>query len=167
MATITLKGNEIHTSGELPSIGATAPAFTLTASSLEDRSLKDYAGKKKILTINPSLDTRVCAATARSFNQRAGSAADTVVLVITGDLPFAQSRFCSAEGLANVTTLSTFRSEKFLRDYGLLLTDGPLRGLPARAVIVIDEKDRVVHAELVSEIGNEPSYDAALASIGV
>jgi thiol peroxidase len=146
-------------------VGDQAKDFNLVDATLAERSLADYAGKKKVLTVNPSLDTGVCQTTARSFNKSVGSREDTVALVITADLPFAQKRFCAAEGLDGVTPLSSFRST-FARDYGLELTDGPLKGLTARAVIVLDEKDTVKHVELVSDIVNEPNYDAAIAALG-
>src|SRR5690606_4652709 len=142
-----------------------APDFRLVDAALGEKSLADFAGKKKILTINPSYDTGVCQATVRSFNQKAGSRGDTVVLVISADLPFAQKRFCAAEGIDSVVTLSTFRST-FAKDYGVELVDGPLAGLTGRAVLVLDEGDVVKHAELVPEIGQEPDYDAALAALG-
>jgi thiol peroxidase len=165
MATLTFKGNEVHTVGELPSVGSKAPAFTLVGPDLAERSLADYAGRKKLLTINPSFDTGVCQATARGFHGRVGERGDTVVLAISADLPFAQKRFCEAEGLDHVQPLSSFRSS-FGRDYGVELRDGPLQGLTARAVLVLDEDDRVKHAELVGEIAQEPDYDAALAALG-
>jgi len=165
MATITFKGNEIHTNGELPAKGDAAPDFKLTNGSLADVSLASFAGKRKILTVNPSLDTGVCAATARAFNAKASSLDDTVVLVVTSDLPFAQKRFCEAEGLRNVVPLSLMRDRNFAKAYGLLMTAGPLAGLVARAVIVLDAEDRVLHAELVPEVTHEPDYAAALASL--
>ncbi len=163
MANITLKGNPIHTSGELPAVGSKAPGFTLVDKTLAERSLADFAGKKKVLTINPSYDAAVCQAAGRAFNAKAGDA-DAVVLLVSGDLPFAQKRFCEAEGLDHVVALSSFRAS-FGRDWGLEIVDGPLRGLTARAVVVLDENDVVVHAELVPEIAQEPSYDAALAAL--
>jgi thioredoxin-dependent peroxiredoxin len=165
MATVTLKGNPIHTIGDLPRVGAKAPDFKLTSGELKDVSLKDYAGKKKVLNIVPSLDTAVCATSTRKFNEKAGQLANTVVLVVSSDLPFASKRFCTTEGLQNVVPLSLMRSRDFAKDYGVLLTDGPLAGICARAVVVVNEKDEVVHAELVPEIGQEPNYDAALAAV--
>ena len=162
MANITFKGNAIQTSGELPKPGSKAPAFTLTSGKLEDLGLEAWKGKKKILSINPSLDTGVCQATARNFNKRVGELDNTVVLVITSDLPFAQKRFCEAESLDHVVPLSMMRDRNFAKDYGVLMTQGPLRGLTARAVVVIDENDTVKHAELVPEVTQEPNYDAAL-----
>lgn len=164
MATVTFKGNQVHTSGELPKKGQKAPSFTLVGADLKERSLSDFSGKKKVLTINPSYDTGVCQNTARGFNQKVGERGDTVVLAISEDLPFAQKRFCEAEGLDHVVPLSAFRS-RFAEDYGVKLTDGPLQGLTARAVLVLDESDQVVHDQLVGEITDEPDYDAALAAL--
>ncbi len=164
MAEITFKGSPIHTNGELPAVGSSAPALTLVGADLKERTLADFAGKKKILTINPSYDTGVCQATARAFNTKA-AATDAAVLVVSADLPFAQKRFCEAEGIDGVTTLSSFRSS-FADDYGLRMTDGPLEGLTARAVLVLSEDDQVLYSELVPEIVQEPNYDAALASLG-
>lgn len=165
MADITFKGNAVHTNADLPKVGSKAPDFALVDGSLGEKKLADFAGKKKVLTINPSYDTGVCQATARSFNLKAGKRDDVVVLVVSADLPFAQKRFCTAEGLDGVVALSSFRAS-FAKDYGLEMTDGPLRGLTARAVIVIDENDVVKHVELVPEIAQEPNYDAALAALG-
>ncbi len=164
MATVTLKGNPIHTNGELPQKGAQAPAFTLTGVDLKDVGLGEWKGKKKILNIVPSLDTAVCATSTRKFNETGGKLPNTVVLVISADLPFAMKRFCTTEGLQNVVSLSMIRGKNFAKDYGVLLTDGPLAGLSARACLVLDENDKVIHAELVPEIGQEPNYDAALAA---
>ncbi|BAN70162.1 thiol peroxidase [endosymbiont of unidentified scaly snail isolate Monju] len=166
MAEITLQGNPIHTSGELPAIGSTAPDFSLTDGELNDVSLKDFAGKKKVLSIVPSLDTGVCATSTKVFNERLGGRDDVVVLVISADLPFAQARFCSAEGTDRVKTLSMMRDKHFAKDYGVLISDGPLAGITARAVLVLDENDRVLHAQLVPEIAQEPDYDAAIAALG-
>jgi thiol peroxidase len=166
MAEITLQGNPIHTSGELPAVGSTAPDFSLTDAELNDVSLKDFAGKKKVLSIVPSLDTGVCATSTKVFNERLGGRDDVVVLVISSDLPFAQARFCSAEGTDRVKTLSMMRDKHFAKDYGVLINDGPLAGITARAVLVLDENDRVLHAELVPEIAQEPDYDAAIAALG-
>lgn len=165
MARLTFKGNPINTSGALPAVGSTAPDFTLVASDLSDKTLADYAGKKKVLTINPSYDTGVCQATARRFNQSLSDRSDVVVLAISADLPFAQKRFCEGEGLSNVAPLSAFRSS-FAKDYGLLLVDGPLRGLTARAVIVLGEKNEVLASELVPEIASEPDYAAVANALG-
>lgn len=166
MATITLHDNEIHTSGDLPKVGSKAPDFTLTNSDLNDVSLGDWLGKKKLLSIFPSVDTPVCALSTRKFNEYAREHDDTVMLMVSADLPFAQKRFCGADDLENVVTLSTMRSPEFARNYGVLIEDGPLAGLCARAVMVLDENDTVVHAELVPEIGQEPNYDAALKALG-
>ena len=165
MATVTLKGNPINTNGELPAVGATAPDFKLVAADLKDLSLADFAGRKKLLNIVPSLDTAVCALSTRTFNAHAKAHPDTVILVISADLPFAQKRFCGNEGLENVVTLSMMRSRKFAKDYGVLLEDGPLAGLTARAVVVLDANNQVRHTELVPEIAQEPHYEAALAAL--
>jgi thiol peroxidase len=164
MANITLRGNPIHTSGDLPKVGAKAPDFTLTGSDLKDVSLATYAGKKKILNIVPSLDTAVCATSTRHFNKDAGDLPNTVVLVVSNDLPFAQKRFCTTEGLANVVALSELRSRAFGDDYGARIKDGPMAGLLSRAVVVIDEHDHVVYTEQVPEIAQEPDYAKALAA---
>jgi thiol peroxidase len=163
MANITFKGNPVSTNGELPAVGSTAPDFALVAADLSEKTLADFAGKTKILTINPSYDTGVCQATARAFNQKAAGKDGAVVLAISADLPFAQKRFCGAEGIEGVVTLSTFRSS-FSGDYGLTMEGGPLKGLTARAVLVIDGDNKVVYSELVPEIVQEPNYDAALAA---
>jgi len=165
MANITLGGNPIHTIGDLPKVGGKAPDFKLTGGDLKDLSLKDFAGKKKVLNIVPSLDTAVCATSTRRFNEAAGKLANTVVLVISSDLPFAAKRFCTTEGLQNVVPLSMMRSRDFAKVYGVLMTDGGLAGICARAVVVIDEKDQVAYTELVPEIKQEPNYDAALAAV--
>lgn len=166
MATITFKGNPIHTAGSLPSIGAQAPDFKLTRSDLADVSLKDFAGRRKLLNIVPSLDTGVCAASTRRFNQEAVRIPGAAILVVSCDLPFAQKRFCDAEGISNVTTLSELRARRFGEDYGVRMVDGPLAGLLSRAVVVLDEKDRVVYTEQVPEIASEPDYTRALAALG-
>jgi thiol peroxidase len=163
MATITLKGNAIETIGTLPAQGATAPAFTLVKSDLSEVSLADYKGKKVVLNIFPSIDTSVCAASVRQFNKAAGEQADTVVLCISADLPFAAGRFCETEGLKNVETLSVFRSPDFGKNYGVTITTGPLAGLLSRAIVVIDRDGKVLHTEQVPEIVQEPNYQAALA----
>jgi thiol peroxidase len=165
MAQITLKGNPIQTVGDLPAVGAKAPDFTLTAGDLSDVTLASFAGKRKVVNIVPSLDTPVCAIQARTFNERAAGRDDTVVLVVSADLPFAQGRFCTAEGLDLVKPLSMMRSRNFAKDYGVLITDGPLEGITARAVVVLDRDDTVLHAQLVPEIAEEPDYDAALAAL--
>lgn len=166
MAKITLQGNEIHTNGNLPEIGATAPEFTLVNKDLENISLSSFPGKKKLLSIVPSLDTPVCATSTKKFNDFAQQHEDAVILVIAADLPFAMSRFCGAESLDNVIPLSIMRSDAFSRDYGVLIEDGPLAGITARALLVLDQDNAVVHSELVSEIANEPDYDAALQALG-
>jgi thiol peroxidase len=165
MAKVTHKGNPIDIAGTFLTVGQTAPAFTLVGKDLGDVSLKDFAGKRKVLDIVVSLDTGICAASARKFNETAGTLPNTAVLVISGDLPFAAGRFCTAEGLANVVTLSTFRGKQFLRDYGVEITSGKLVGLAARGVVVLDAKDKVIHSELVPEIAQDPNYDAALAAL--
>ena len=163
MAQTTLGGKPVHTNGELPTVGSKAPGFRLVANDLGDVTLEDYAGKRKILNIVPSLDTGVCATSARKFNEKAASLLNTVVLVVSADLPFAQKRFCATEGLGNVVALSFMRDKNFAREYGTLLTDGPMAGLSARAVVVLDESDKVLYTQLVDDIGHEPDYDAALA----
>lgn len=160
---VKLKGAPITVLGNFPEAGQIAPPFTLVDKELKDVSLKDFAGKRKVLNIVPSLDTSVCAASARKFNEAAKGLTNAVVLVISADLPFASSRFCSTEGLSNVVTLSLMRGREFLHDYGVQIADAPLAGLAARAVVVLDENDRVLHAQLVDEITHEPDYDAALA----
>lgn len=165
MATITLRGTEIHTSGQLPAVGEQAPDFRLVNSELEDVSLGTYGGRKKLLSIVPSLDTPVCATSTKKFNDVASEKSDAVFLIISADLPFAMQRFCSAEGADNVVSLAMMRSKNFAEDYGVLIEDGPLAGITARAVLVIDENDRVMHAQLVPEIAQEPDYEAALALI--
>jgi thiol peroxidase len=161
MARITLKGTPIKTCGELPEKGAIAPEFTLVAQDLSPAHLAQFPGKK-VLNVFPSLDTPVCAISVRTFNERAAGKAGVTVLNISADLPFAQKRFCGAEGIERAVTLSCFRST-FARDYGLEIVDGPLAGLCSRAVIILDEKNRVIYTEQVPEIAQEPSYDAALA----
>lgn len=165
MATVTLKGNPVNVGGNFPKAGDSAPDFKLTVGDLSDVSLGSYAGKRKVLNIVPSLDTPTCAKSTRVFNEKASAMNNTVVLVIAADLPFAMSRFCGAEGLKNVVTLSTFRDKDFHSKYGVDIADGPLRGLTARAVVVLDENNKVKHAELVPEIAQEPDYDAALAAL--
>ncbi len=165
MAQVTHKGNPIHTSGELPQVGSRAPDFKLTPGDLKDVSLADFKGKKKILNIVPSLDTPTCATSTRKFNESAGKLPNTVVLVVSSDLPFASKRFCTVEGLQNVVPLSLMRDRKFAKDYGVLIEDGVLAGICARAVVVIDEQDKVTYTQLVPEIGQEPDYDKALAAV--
>lgn len=163
MAKVTLKGNPVQVEGELPKVGVKAHDFTLTAGDLSDATLATFAGKRKVLNIFPSVDTPTCATSVRKFNDQASSLNNAVVLCISTDLPFAQARFCGAEGLENVKSLSDFRDSDFAVDYGVSIADGPLKGLTARAVVVLDENDTVLHSELVSEIGQEPNYEAALA----
>jgi thioredoxin-dependent peroxiredoxin len=165
MAEITLRGNPIHTAGELPSVGSPAPAFTLTGSSLGDVTAGDFAGKSLVLNIFPSLDTGVCAASVRAFNERAAGRDDVAVLNVSADLPFAQQRFCGAEGIENATSASTFRSD-FGDVYGVRITDGPMAGLMSRAVVVIDGDGKVIYTEQVPEIAQEPDYASALAALG-
>lgn len=165
MTTVTLSGNLIDVAGRFPQAGDIAPAFKLTGVDLVDVGLDSFVGKRKVLSIVPSLDTPVCAASARKFNTEASSLDDTVVLIVSADLPFAAGRFCEAEGLKNVKTLSTFRNPAFARDYGVAITSGPLAGTTARSVVVIDENDKVVYSQLVPEIKEEPNYAAALAAL--
>ncbi len=164
MATITLKGNPIHTCGELPPVGSIPCNFILLKNDLTVTNLAAYTTKRKVLSVFPSVDTPVCAASVRKFNECAAALTNTVVLNISADLPFAQTRFCAAEGINGVETLSTFRST-FARDYGLEITDGPLAGLCSRAVIVLDEGNRVIYTEQVPEITQEPDYDKAIAAL--
>jgi thiol peroxidase len=165
MAGVTLGGNPITVAGKFPKKGDSAPEFSLTTKDLKEVGLKDYSGKRKVLNIVPSLDTPVCAKSTRVFNERAGALPDTVVLVISADLPFAQGRFCSTEGINNVVTLSTLRGGDFKSKYGVDITSGPLKGVTARAVVVLDANNKVLHSELVPEIKQEPNYDAALAAL--
>lgn len=165
MAQVTRAGNPMQVSGTLPQPGDQAPEFTLTNQSMEEVTLDTWAGKRKVLNIVPSLDTPTCATSTRKFNEKASRLENTVVLVVAADLPFAMSRFCGAEGLDNVITLSTFRNYSFQQDYGVAIQDGALAGLCARAVVVLDENNRVIHSELVPDIKNEPDYDAALNAL--
>ncbi len=165
MATITLKGNPVHTFGDLPKIGSKAPDFRLTDAQLQDVSLASFKGKMKLLNIVPSLDTPVCATSTKKFNEYAKGRSDIVMLVVSADLPFAQSRFCGAEKTSSVVTLSMMRDRHFAKDYGVLIEDGPLAGITARAVVVLDRSDTVVYAELVGEIAQEPNYDKAIAAL--
>ncbi|HJW07186.1 MAG TPA: thiol peroxidase [Rhodanobacter sp.] len=166
MSQVTFKGQPVSVDGQFPAVGSTAPAFSLVGADLSDVALSGYAGKRKVLNIFPSVDTGVCAASVRRFNELAAKLDHTVVLCISADLPFAQARFCGAEGLDRVTNLSLMRGRQFLNDYGVAIASGPLAGLAARAVLVLDGHDKVLHAELVSEIGHEPNYDAALKALG-
>ncbi|MBF7142594.1 MULTISPECIES: thiol peroxidase [Pseudomonas] len=163
MAQVTLKGNPVRVDGQLPQPGSQAPAFSLVAGDLSDKSLSAFAGKRKVLNIFPSVDTPTCATSVRTFNKQAGELNNTAVLCISADLPFAQKRFCGAEGLENVVNLSTLRGAEFIQAYGVAIAEGPLKGLTARAVVVLDEQDKVLYSELVPEIGQEPNYEAALA----
>ncbi|MDD5249729.1 MAG: thiol peroxidase [Rhodocyclaceae bacterium] len=165
-STVTLGGTPIEIAGNLPQKGQTAPAFSLVGKDLANVALTNFAGKRKILNIFPSIDTPTCAMSVRQFNKQANDKPNAVVLCISADLPFAQSRFCGAEGLENVVTLSTLRGAGFLEAYGVAIKTGPLAGLAARAVVVLDEHDKVLHSEMVPEIKNEPNYAAALAALG-
>lgn len=165
MTTVNLDGNPVEVSGNFLKTGDTAKPFTLTNSGLEDVTLDKWAGKRKVLNIIPSIDTGVCAASTRKFNEKASGLDNAVVLVVSGDLPFATARFCGAEGLDNVVTLSSFRNYSFQEDYGVAMQDGPLAGLCARAVVVLDENNKVLHSQLVDEITTEPDYDAALKAL--
>ncbi|MNQ69956.1 Thiol peroxidase [compost metagenome] len=165
MAQVTLKGNPINVEGQLPQKGQQAPAFSLVGGDLSDVTLASLSGKRKVLNIFPSVDTPTCATSVRKFNVEASKLANTVVLCISADLPFAQKRFCGAEGLDNVVNLSTMRGASFLKDYGVAIANGPLAGVAARAVVVLDENDKVLHSELVAEIANEPDYAAAIAAL--
>ncbi|MBN2614548.1 MAG: thiol peroxidase [Bacteroidales bacterium] len=165
MAEITLKGNKIHTLGSLPAKGEEAPDFTLVKNDLSEAKLSDYKGKKVVLNIFPSLDTATCAASVRRFNTEASNLENTVVLCISKDLPFAQARFCGAEGLDNVITLSDFRTGEFGKKYQVELTDGPLAGLESRAVVIVDENGKVIYTQQVPEIVDEPDYESALTAL--
>ncbi|THD67648.1 thiol peroxidase [Robertkochia marina] len=163
MATVTLKGNEFHTSGQLPEVGQPAPDFSLVAADLSAKTLADFKGQRVILNIFPSVDTDTCAQSVRTFNEKASGLDNTTVLCISRDLPFAQTRFCGAEGLKNVVNLADTRDRNFGKTYGLEFTDGPLEGLLSRVVMVIDENGIVKHAQQVAEIVDEPDYNAALS----
>jgi len=165
MANITLKGSPCTTNGELPKVGDSAPALNLVDGELNEITLATYAGKKKILNIVPSLDTGTCATSTKKFNELATSHQDTVILIVSADLPFAQQRFCKDEKLSNVIALSMMRSRNFAKDYGVLINDGPLAGITARAIVVIDENDKVIYTQLVTEIVDEPDYDAAIKAL--
>lgn len=164
-SSVMLKGNPVDVAGNLPQLGSTAPNFTLVNSDLADVTLDSFAGKRKVLNLFPSVDTPTCASSVREFNKRAGSLNNTVVINVSADLPFAQKRFCAAEGIENVVNLSTMRGRDFLMNYGVLLFSSKLAGLAARAVIILDENDVVKYIELVSEITQEPNYDAAIAAL--
>lgn len=166
MATVTFKGNPVETAGSLPAVGAAAPDFALCKGDLGTASLKDYAGKNVVLNIFPSIDTPTCATSVKTFNEKAAAADNTVVLCVSADLPFAQGRFCGAEGIENVESLSSFRDAAFGQNYGTTLTSEPLAGLHSRAIVVIGPDGTVKHTEHVAEIADEPNYDAALGAIG-
>lgn len=163
MTEITLKGNPIQVAGTFPQAGGKAKPFSLVGGDLSDVTLESFSGKRKVLNIFPSIDTPTCAMSVRKFNTQANELANTVVLCISADLPFAQKRFCGAEGLENVVNLSTMRGREFLEAYGVLIASGPLAGVSARAVVVLDEQDQVLHSELVGEIGSEPNYETAIS----
>lgn len=165
MADVLFKGTPAHTSGELPKVGSKAPDFKLTAGDLSEVSLANFKGKKKLLSIVHSLDTGVCAASTKRFNDFAKNRADVVVLVVSCDLPFAQGRFCTAEGIKNVVTLSMMRDRHFAKDYGVLMTDSPLAGLCARSTLVLDQNDTVLYTQLGPELTVEPDYERALAAL--
>lgn len=165
MANITHRGNPVHTIGELPAVGGRAPDFRLTDANLNDVTLADFRGKKKLLNIFPSIDTPTCAMSTRKFNEYAARHPDAVIIMVSADLPFAQQHFCSVENTHNVKTLSMMRDRNFAKDYGILLLDGLYRGITARAVVVLDENDKVVYTELVPEIRQEPDYDKAIAAL--
>ena len=166
MAVITLQGNEIHTNGDLPAIGESAPDFQLVDKDLNNVNLDEYVGKKKLISIVPSLDTPVCATSTKKFSEYAADRNDVVVLIVAADLPFAMTRFCTAETVENVVTLSMMRNQNFASDYGVLIEDGPLAGITARAIVVLDADNDVVYTELVNEIAEEPDYEAALKALG-
>lgn len=166
MSEVTFNGQPVPVDGDFPRPGESVPSFTLTNGDLQDVALADYAGKRKVLNIIPSIDTGVCAASTRKFNEHASGLSNTVVLVVSADLPFAATRFCGAEGLDNVIMLSTFRHPEFQRNYGVAINDGPLAGLCARAVVVLDEHDKVLHSQLVDKIEDEPDYDATRRTLG-
>ncbi|TYT73582.1 thiol peroxidase [Desulfobotulus mexicanus] len=165
MVTVTLQGTPVKTSGSLPETGSKAPAFTLTSADLGETNLESFSEKKLVLNIFPSIDTGVCAASVRRFNAEAGKRPESAVLCISADLPFAHSRFCGSEGLKDVHSASTFRNPEFGETYGVTLADGPLRGLLARAVVIIDKDGKVAYTELVPEIGQDPNFDAALEAL--
>ena len=165
MAEFKLKGNTFNTIGNLPAVGADAPDTTLTGADLSDIKLGDYKGKKVVLNIFPSLDTAVCAASVRRFNEEASKLDNTVVVCVSMDLPFAMGRFCTTEGLENVVSASDFRNRAFAKEYGVLITDGPLKGLCARSVVVVNAEGDVAHTELCAETTEEPNYEAALAAL--
>lgn len=165
MATVTFKGATVHTNGELPKISSKAPDFLLTSAELKDYRLKDFAGKRKLISIVPSLDTGVCALSARKLNEEAKKNPNTVIIFVSADLPFAQKRVTDTDGLNNIIPLSMMRSKDFARDYGILMTDGPLAGIAARSIVVVDENDKVIYTELVGEITSEPNYQKAIDAV--
>lgn len=167
MGQVIFKSNPVSVAGSMPEIGNRAPELRLTNTELRDVSLNEWSGKRKLLSIFPSIDTGVCALSTKKFNDHARAHEDVVMLMISGDLPFAHQRFCGQEGLENVVNLSTMRNQNFAKDYGVLIEDGPLAGLTARAIVVLDENNTVVHTELVEEISNEPNYLAALRALGI
>jgi thiol peroxidase len=165
MATVTLRGTPVETSGDLPAVGTSAPGFTMVLQDLSETTLVDFKGKRIVLNIFPSIDTPTCQTSVRSFNDKASALDNTIILCVSADLPFAQKRFCEAEDIHNVTTVSNFRSADFGKHYGLTFETGPLTGLLARAVVVIDAEGKIIYSELVPEIAQEPNYDAALAAL--
>nr|VFK17035.1 MAG: thiol peroxidase (atypical 2-Cys peroxiredoxin) [Candidatus Kentron sp. LFY] len=165
MATVTFQGSPVSTNGTLPTLGSQAPDFVLVDKDLNNVGLANFAGKKKLLNIVPSLDTPTCAISTKKFNDYAKKNPDTAICTISADLPFAQGRFCGAEGIDNVATLSMMRTRDFARDYGVLIEDTALAGITARAVVVLDEKDKVIYTQLVSEIADEPDYETALKAL--
>lgn len=165
MSQVTLKGKLVQTKGTVPKVGSHAPDFLLVDNDLKDKTLADFKGKRKLLSIVPSLDTATCSLSAKKFNEAASKLSNTVILVISADLPFAQKRVCGAENMKNILTLSLMRNKKFAEDYGVLILDGPLAGLCARAVVVLDAGDKVIYTELVPEISQEPDYDRALKAL--
>jgi thiol peroxidase len=165
MSHVTLRGKSVQVDGTFPVVGSPAPAFSLVGKDLADVTLANFAGKRKVLNIFPSVDTPTCATSVRHFNESAAKLDNTVVLCISADLPFAQARFCGAEGLENVVNLSTMRGHEFIKNYGVALAEGPMAGLTARAVVVLDANNTVLHTELVGEIADEPNYDAAIAAL--
>lgn len=165
MSTVTLHGNPVRVTGSFASVGQSAPAFSLVNGKLADTTLASFGSQRKVLNIFPSVDTPTCAMSVRKFNAEVSNIDNTVVLCISADLPFAQARFCGAEGLDKVISLSTLRGAEFLNNYGVAIADGPLAGLAARAVVVLDSDNKVLHSELVAEIGSEPDYTAAIAAL--
>ena len=165
MAKITLKGNEVNTNSDIVAIGSNAPDFILVNADLQDVYLSSFDGKNKILSIVPSLDTPVCQKSTKIFNEKVNNLEDTIMLIVSADLPFAMKRFCTTESLENVIPVSMMRSRNFAKDYGVLLIDGPLSGITTRAIVTISKNNKILHSELVSEIADEPNYKAALDSI--